>query len=249
LHWTAWPHNPVLDPWAGDTPPVRGGKADQIHDTVAWKESGYYLALYQYQHDGASLDLHLAVSRDGDKFTFIDPEVPLLPAGRAGEWDSDQVNPSPPLEDGPQIRMYYGAIHYAGGVESSQAASEAGVGLATLRRDGYTDLDLGSDRAEGSVTTIPVRPAGATRLLVNADCAGGRIEAELVDPATHRPWPGFARLDCLPLEGDGEAMPIRWRRGGGLGDLRSNFQIRLFVDRRGAHSPRIYSLLFQGSEP
>ena len=72
-HWTAHPDNPMLDPFARAIPVVRGGKVEQIHDWVVWKDGDYYLSLYQYQHNGRELDLELAFSRDGENFVFVDP--------------------------------------------------------------------------------------------------------------------------------------------------------------------------------
>ena len=85
----------LFDPMVGATPPVHGGLVQQMHDTIVWQEGGYYLALYQYQHDGIFLDLRLAVSRDGENFTFIHPELPFLPSGQAGDGDRMQGSRRP----------------------------------------------------------------------------------------------------------------------------------------------------------
>ena len=244
VHWTACPDNPVLDPMVGDTPPVHGGSVRQIHDTAVWREGDYYLALYQYQHDGEFLDIRLAASRDGENFTFIHPEKPFLPAGWAGEWDSDQVNPTAPLEDDSEVKLYYGAVHYQGGTESTEARADGGLGLATLRRDGFTDLELDPGRGAGAFSTIPIRPGGAAGLSVNADCGSGWLEVEIDDPATGRRVPGYARSDCVRITGDSTSRPVEWKNHPGLGGLRRDFQVRIYFGGT-APGPKLYSLLLQ----
>ena len=243
-HWTASRQNPVLDPMAGATPPVHGGLVQQMHDTIVWQEAGYYLALYQYQHDGVFLDLRLAVSRDGENFTFIHPEQAFLPSGPAGDWDSDQINPSAPLFDDGEIKFYYGAVHFAGGVESTEAKTYGGVGLATLRPDGYTDLELAPGRRIGTVTTIPIQPGRASRLVLNAEADAGGIEAEAVSVATGQPFPGYARGDCLPLEGEALARRVAWKGHRDLSGLSGPFLIRLYLSGNGK-SPKLYSVTFR----
>ncbi len=243
-HWTFSPDNPVLDPLIGDTPPVHGGLVEQIHDIAVWRDGDYYLALYQYQHDGGNLDLRLAAGRDGEHFTFIHPETPLIRAGRAGEWDSDQINPSAPLIDDRELKFYYGAVHFEGGTESTQVKTDGGLGLATLRLDGLTDLQPEAGRAAASLMTIPIAPGHATEIVVNADCGTGQLALELVDPATGQPVPGYSRSDCQPVRGDGTALAVRWRDHAGVGDRHHAYQLRVFLTG-GAGFPKLYSIRFQ----
>ena len=244
VHWTACAENPVLDPFAGATPPVRGGKVEQIHDTVVWPAGDYYLALYQYQHDGEFLDLRLAMSRDGKNFTPVRPEQAFLSGGRPGEWDCDQVNPSPPLAEDDEIKIYYGAVHFEGGVESSRVPSHGGVGLATLRIDGYTDLEPSAGRVSASLKTIPIRPGRSSELLVNADCGKGTLRVEIVDPATGRALPGYSRDDCIPISGDSTAAPVGWSSHSGIADLRREFQLRFYFNAA-SEKPKLFSFSFR----
>jgi len=243
IHWTACPDNPVLDPLARTVPPVRGGVYHQIHDTVVWREGDYYLAMYQYQHDKEFLDLHLAVSRDGENFSFVQPGQVFLPWGADGEWDAEQLNPSVPLVDDGEIKVYYGAVQ-EGADLAPGAPRKSGLGLATLRLDGFTDLRLEAGRTSGSCTTLPVRPGAAGQLLVNAACGGGRIAVELLDASTGRALPGYGAADCAPLEGDGVAQVVRWRGRTDLRAVRGEFRIRFHL-QGAAGGPKLHSFRFQ----
>ena len=242
-HWTAWKDNPVLDPFAGGELPLRGGIVDQIHDTVVWRENDYYLALYQYQHDKVYLDLRLAVSRDGEHFTFVCPGEVFLAAGSSGAWDAEQLNPSVPLVDDEEIKVYYGAVQEGAGA-ASVGPRTSSLGLATLRLDGFTDLRIEAGRKSAAITTVPIRPTGAERILINADCGRGRIVAELIDASTNRVLPGYSAADCIPLEGDSLAHTLSWKGAPNLQTVTSDFKIRVLLEGAG-DGPKVYSILFK----
>jgi hypothetical protein len=239
VHWTGYAQNPVLDPFARDIPVVHGGKVDQIHDMVGWQDGDYYLALYDYQHDGGHLDVELAASRDGEHFVFVKPGEKVIPMGPSGSFDCGIIFPSVPLLDSNDIKLYYGA-----GCGDEEAKGP--TGLATLRLDGYTDLQLAEKQHAGNFTTIPISRGSASQLYVNADCGvDGYIEIELIDAATGGPLPGYSREDAVRVSGDVSAHPVQWKQ---QSDFRSlavgQFQIRVYFSG-GDASPKLYSIGFE----
>ena len=81
LHWTAHPELPVIDPAIRGTPPAAGGPTGQVHDTVCFPYEGYYIALYQDQHDPLNMPVELAVSRDSESFRLVQPGQKVIPVG------------------------------------------------------------------------------------------------------------------------------------------------------------------------
>ena len=241
IEWTAHPRNPVFDAWARATPVVRSGKVEQIHDAVVWKYHQYYLALYQYQRRGEEMTIELAVSRDGERFAFLQPGSQVVRRGDPGAWDSDSISPSVPLVDDEEIKVYYSGYRFS---KTKLIEGERACGLATLRLDGLTHLTLEDGRDQGTVTTIPVNRGAATELHVNAACTGGsRIAIELIDPKSGQPLPGFSRDECTPITTDSLTHRIGWgnRR---LADARSaSFQIHFHLTT-GSTPPRLYSFEF-----
>ena len=236
-HWTASADNPVLDPFAVTTPPVRGGKVQQVHDTVVWREGDYYLALYQYQHGGEpapDLDLYFAISRDGEHFLFLKPDQAFIPKGAQGEWDAEELNPSIPLVDDTEIKVYYGG----------NDGKKAFGGLATLRLDGYTDLELVEGRDRGTFSTVPIEAGTALRLVANVECGPGYLEAEIIDPTSGRPAEGYTREESERIAGDSVAHPIVWKQRRDLSGIPRNFQLRIYFHGGGGY-PRLYSLRFE----
>ena len=91
-----------------------------------------------------------------------------------------------------------------------------GIGLATIRRDGFISLRAGARSA--SVTTKVLRFNG-NRLTVNAlTQGGGHVVVELQD-AVGNPIPGFAMADCEGLAGEEVDRVVRWKRGSAVSGL------------------------------
>ena len=217
-HWTAHPEMPVIDPAIRGNPPAVGGPTGQVHDTVCFPYEGYYIALYQDQHDPQNMPIELAVSRDGEWFRHVKPGSKVIPLGPAGAFDSMTILASMPviLED--EIRIYYGGgseLERSGGPPSKWLTQP---GLATLRRDGFTAIELAKGADEGVVETIPFRPPRGSRTLhVNAHCGPrGSIRAELLDVATGQALPGYSLAECQPVSGDHLDATVIWSSHGTL---------------------------------
>ena len=240
--WTADPRNPIFDAWARATPVVRSGKVEQIHDVVVWKYHQYYLAFYQYQRSGTNMTVELAMSRDGENFTYIQPGEEVVRRGAAGEWDSDMIAPSVPLVDVDEIKVYYSGYRFS---KTKLIEGERACGLATLRLDGFSHLRLEDGQKKGLVTTIPVERGSATDLYINASCGqGSSLEVELIDPESGIVLTGYSREECTSLKTDSLAYRVVWgnRR---LSDINNaSFQIR-FHFTKGRVSPNLYSFEFR----
>ena len=241
IDWIADPANPIFDSWARATPVVRNGKVQQIHDVVVWKHHQYYMALYQYQRSATDMTIELAMSRDGENFTYIQSGSEVIHRGAAGEWDSDEIAPSVPFVDEDEIKMYYSGYRFS---ETDLIEGERACGLATLRLDGYTHLTLEDGQEQGSVTSILVDRGSATELFINASCAdGSRIEVELIESESDGVLPGFSREECTSITTDSLGHRVGWgnRR---LADVRNaSFRIRFHLTSGGT-SPELYSFGF-----
>lgn len=242
VEWTADPANPIFDPWARAISVVRNGKVQQIHDVVVWKHHQYYLALYQYQHNAEEMTIELAMSRDGENFTYVEPGSEVVRRGAPGAWDSDMIAPSVPLVDEDEIKVYYTGYRFS---NTDLIEGERSCGLATLRLDGYTHMRLEDGHEHGSLTTIPVDRGSATELLINASCAdGGRIEVELIEAGTDQALPGFSREECTPMTIDSLGHQVGWGNRT-LAEVRNaSFRIRFHLTSGGT-SPELYSFEFR----
>jgi hypothetical protein len=172
------------------------------------------------------VDVQLMVSRDGRTWSRVCDRQVFLPLGTDDSWEADysEINHAGPLLVGDELWFFYrGSIlerHRGSGPDIQK-----GIGLATLRRDGFASLTAGN--GGGSVTTRPLSFSGR-RLRVNAAVhSGGELR---VDVLTHdgAPVPGYSAAECAFVAGDHTATPIRWA-GGELGDVdaeRRPFRLR-----------------------
>ena len=154
------------------------------------------------------VDVQLMTSRDGRTWSRACDRETFLPLGPEGSWDPDysEINHAGPLQVNNELWFFYrGSV-----MEGDRGIGpdiRKGMGLATLRRDGFASLT--SDRASGQVTTRPLTFAG-TRLSVNAAVrAGGSVRVAVLD-RDGQPLPGLDAADCRPVTGTGTGQPITW---------------------------------------
>jgi hypothetical protein len=247
LHWQAAPEMPVIDPAVRGNPPAAGGPTGQIHDTVVFRYQGYYLALYQDQQDPQHMAIELAVSRDGETFYHVKPGAKIVPLGGPGSWDSQAILASMPVILSDEIRIYYGGC---GKKNVRHKGDKVRVtclpGLATVRRDGFTGLEVSKGRNRSFVETVPfVLDGRACTLHVNAEIPDGcAVVAEIVDAASDKPLKGFGADDCRQLTGDLLDGVIEWSSGPKLPRRDEQVRLRFHLLAKDA-SPRLYAFWFE----
>ena len=250
LHWTAHPEMPVIDPAVRGNPPAVGGPTGQVHDTVCFPYEGYYVALYQDQHDPEHMPIELAVSRDAETFCHVKPGQKVIPLGEPDAWDAEAVLASMPVITDDQIRIYYGGSTKRPVPPELRARFGSTdvlclPGLATLRRDGFTAVHLARGRQQGLLETIPFELGhGVRRLCLNVACgAGASVRAEIVDAATGLPLPGYGADNCRPITDDVVSGTVSWASGPDL--PAPSAPVRLRVHLQGSpESPRLYAFGF-----
>jgi hypothetical protein len=128
-------------------------------------------------------ELKLGFSRDGFHWQRPDRRA-FIPAARTeGAWDRAYLHSTAGvcLIDGDRLLFPYCAYSGLAPDGSRGMYTGAGVGLATLRRDGFASLD--ADAKGGTITTRPVTFSGK-HLFVNAACPQGELRAEILDAAS-----------------------------------------------------------------
>lgn len=214
MHWTAHAEIPVIDPAVRGMPPAVGGNTGQVHDTVVLPYEGYYVALYQDQHDPENMPVELAMSRDAETFRHVKVGSKVIPVGAAGEWDALTILPTIPIVLEKEIRLYYGGGREAIS-DDGYKRMDVRPGLATLRRDGFTAVRLTGGAGEGWLETIPFAlPEGRHKLRINAACpVGTEIRVAVIDAESGHEIQEYASGQCEALQGDSLEATIRWKAG------------------------------------
>jgi hypothetical protein len=153
-------------------------------------------------------------SRDGFHWTRPDRRAfcPVSENRDAWNWGNVQSAGGCCLVVGDRLYFYVGGVS---GRRGNYHPDPSYVGLALLRRDGFTSLDAGP--AEGQLTTRLVKFTGR-HLFVNLEASTGRLTAEVLDTAD-RPIAPFTRANCLPISADSTCVPLCWHGGDDLSVL------------------------------
>ena len=230
-------HNESLKPIPPDKPWTDRADAQLAfsRDGVIWKRVG----------ETGAMD-HEEVNSERDWSASI-RESTFLPYGKKDQdWDWGFMTPyytPEPIIINDQIHFFYASSNgkhwwtWTGDPplkDPNAKEPKKGVGLATLRRDGFVSVNAGSNG--GTMTTRPFVFLGDT-LVLNADAAGGSIRIEALD-SKGTPLLGFGLETSIKLTTDDIRHRLAWEGHKDLHQLQGR-PIRLRIHMKNA---RIFSL-------
>ena len=202
-----------------------------------------------YVGTNQKIDVQLIYSRDGITWHRTAGRERIIPNGPEGAWDSGIIfTASHPVVLDDRILILYSAFqgdhhgHPERDWEESQKYYRGGIGVATLRRDGWVSLDL--PYTGGSVTTkpltVPAPGQGDTtpRLILNTNAYTGDVKVTVLDE-DNQPIPGFEESNNL--HGDFLRAEVTWPGGQTLAKLTGR-KVKLKIHGRLA---KLYSYWFE----
>jgi len=198
----------------------------EIYGWSAFVYGGQWIALTQIHRslpELAYIDIAISHSRDGINWTREKKLV--LPRGKVGEWDRfNQCASVNPLQIGDQIWVYYSGRlcrhgeyrryeDYKPDLPRTDTGPDfVGIGLATLRLDGWCSLQ--ADFSSGVVeTTDVILPPGD--LYVNAKADWGQIIVEVLGEDGQL----LSGMRSHTISADGVRLKVTWPKGKSIGDL------------------------------
>lgn len=183
----------------------------EIYSMLVFPYESVYVGLVQVFHnreDACHVDIQLAVSHDGVKFTRVGDRSPFLPCGGIGEWDrfNQSLANNPPFLVGDTLRFYYGGRTGRHPPYRGKDAGKrgGGIGLATIPRDRFVSLFASFDG--GSITTKPLRVLGDS-VHLNAVSKFGEIKVEAINAA------GDVIAVSKPIQRDSLDIRVEWQSG------------------------------------
>jgi len=182
----------------------------EIYGIGAFPYEGQWVGLPQIHRslpELAHIDVAVAHSRDGRSWQR--ERTLVLERGGVSEWDRfNQCTAVGPVRVGDELWVYYSGRLYRHGEYKQSGLSDSGplhvgIGLATLRLDGWRSLQAGFDG--GQIVTKPlVLPAG--NLSLNAKADWGEVLVEVL-AENGAPVEG---MRSLPVCADGVRLPVAW---------------------------------------
>ncbi len=171
---------------------------------------GFLAFVEMYHKNVERLDTQLAHSDDGLIWHRTQARVPVLPLGGEGAWDSHWAVPTlnPPIAAGERLLVPYIG---AGTKHGSGVRHRRGIGLASIRRDGWVSLEAG--RTEGVLVTGPLPLRQPMVLEVNANVHSGYLTAAVIAAApgpNHEPVPGYDAAGSRIEQRDAVCQRLAW---------------------------------------
>ena len=183
----------------------------QIYGMQPFRWGRGFLAFVEiYRENIQRLDTQLAYSEDGLTWRRTADRQPILPRGGEGAWDSHWTVPSfnPPIPQGDRVLVLYTG---AGTKHGSGARHRRGIGLASMRRDGWVSLEAG--RNEGRLVTTALPLARPMALEVNADVHSGYLAVDVLSAVPGREQqavPGYESAKSRVEQIDSVCHRVTW---------------------------------------
>jgi hypothetical protein len=141
------------------------------------------LSVYHNSPDDKSMDIQLAISHDGIKWSRFASRDPFIELGPSGMWDAGGIFVSSELmlddtDEASEINLYYSAINTK---HDDFRYKEWSIGRLSFRMDGFAALE--SRFFPGLLVTKPIKVRGNC-LNINADLSAGEIQVEIYDSKT-----------------------------------------------------------------
>ena len=188
-----------------------------------------------FQHGPDTLDIRLAVSRDGIHWTWPEQDKAFIPLGDEGSFDSKCLYMGQGIvQAGDETWLYYSGAplgHSGHDLEDLiKCEQPRAYSRVVSKRDRFVSATAG-DQA-GWFVTPPLTFFGDTLVLNAKVRKGGNIRVALLDEKG-KPLPKRTLDDCLPITGDGLNIPVKWKTGGDVA-LRAGRPTRMKVEMKDA---------------
>jgi len=168
-----------------------------------------------YQHKADTLDIRLAVSRDGVRWSRPDRKTAFIPLGKPNRFDSGSLYMGQGMiRVADELWLYYsGSPLRHNGAELkdlTKPKNARAYSRVVMRLDRFVAATAGV--RGGAFTTPPLRFIGKQLRLNVQVHKGGKVRLGLLDKDS-RPLPGYSVDDCQPIVGDSLSKPVTWRTG------------------------------------
>jgi hypothetical protein len=200
---------------APDTAPVvmtadlRDRPGTEIYSMKVFRYEGISIGFVQVFHatpDESTLDVQLAVSRDGLGFERVGDRGTFIELGSIGAWDRFNLSlaNNDPILVGDELRFYYGGrmVRHGPYAGPDKGPDRGGIGFATIPRDRFVALEASFDGGEIVTRPLVLR---SQALHINAKSDFGEIAIEALDAA------GASLARSSPIRRDGLDIPVEWK--------------------------------------
>ena len=159
-----------------------------------------------YWNQGVAIDLGLIVSNNGIHFREPVSDHKVIARGAAGQWDSIALLQGHAFANvGERTMIWYSHWDTGGKLRNME------IGLATMRRDGFSYLSRKVAGSSAHVVTAPMKTIGVAKMFVNVSgvTTNAPLIVELLDEYD-RLLPGLSGTDAARIPGSGTRSEVVW---------------------------------------
>lgn len=180
-----------------------------------YAESVYFMFPSVYRHDTDTLDIALAASRDGVRWTCPEPAARFIPLGAPGDFDSGSLYMGQGmLRKDNELWLYYSGSplkHNEAELPNLTTPGNQRIySRVTVPLDRFVAVAAGPEG--GSFVTPSLLFEGDSLVLNVQVLEGGWVRAGLLDDQDQAA-PGRSVEDCLRVAGDHTAVTVAWKDG------------------------------------
>lgn len=188
-----------------------------------------------YRHAADTLDIHLAVSRDGIRWAWPERGKPFVALGVAGEFDGGSLYMAQGmLRSGDEIWQFYSGSplkHNEVDLDALAKPENRRVYSRVISRmDRLVSVD--ADEEGGGFTTPPLTFRGATLHLNVTTGTAGEVRVALLN-VDGESIGGCTLEACIPITGDHLDTTVSWRGGVAIDDVAGQ-PVKLVVEMKDA---------------
>ena len=210
-------------------------------------DKAYFMFPSVYRHASDTLDIHVAVSRDGVHWSWPERGHPFIALGAGADFDSGSLYMGQGmLVVGSEICQYYSGSplkHNEAELDAlAKDRNKRVFSRVVSRLDGFVSVDASSQ--EGRFVTPLLRFQGSELRFNARTAAAGYVRIGVLDE-TGNDYPGLGVADSIGFAGDAVSAPARWANAKNLQALQGKTVKLAFVMKNAS----VFAFQFGESAP
>lgn len=219
----------------GDEDPPDSDLYNPVACKYPYADRVYLMFPSLYHHAEDTLDIHLAVSRDGIHWSWPERGKPFVALDAPGTVDGGSLYMGQGMiRSRNEVWQYYSGSPLKHNEAELEAFANPGnqrvYSRVVNRLDRFVAAAAGE--AEGEFTTPPLLFRGTTLRLNMKTSPAGEVRVGLLD-TVNSPLAGRSIEDCVPIRGDHIDTTVTWKSGAELG-VTEGIPVKLAIRMRNA---------------
>jgi len=241
-----WSHAKTLAYKRDGYIPAPQGQGKESHSPASvWHRGNVLIGLHGLWEGAPNvadrrMPLGLLLSNDGQHFREPVTDSVFVPYGEDGQWDQRGLLSGQGFEQvGDETYLWYGNWDLSA---TGSADTYGGIGLLTMRRDGFGSLSPLKPEAPAQLVSCAFHLSDTNRVVVNSEGLSGdaRLRIELLD-RLEQPIAEYAGENAAVVSESGVLVPVTWPKGS-TEPLDRDVRVRVRFEGPHAERAQLYAM-------